>query len=65
MIIDAVAEQHRWEQNRHQHYLRIARRLRGETGGGGIFRLFASARALGKAPTKTRWWPKDWPTLRT
>ena len=35
-----------WEHNRHRHYLRIASRLRAETGDGDIRRLFNTASAL-------------------
>ena len=42
----AIAEQRGWEHNRHRHYLRIASRLRAETGEGDIRRLFNTASAL-------------------
>ena len=45
-ILEAIAEQRGWEHSRHRHYLRIASRLRAETGDGDIFRLFAGAGAL-------------------
>ena len=38
-ILKAIAEQRGWEHNRHRHYLRIASRLRAETGDGDIRRL--------------------------
>ena len=45
-ILKAIAEQRGWEHHRHRHYLRIASRLRAETGDGDILRLFAAARVL-------------------
>ncbi len=45
-ILKAIAEQRGWEHNRHRHYLRIASRLRAETGDGDIRRLFGSASLL-------------------
>ena len=45
-ILKAIAEQRGWEYDRHRHYLRIASRLRAETGDGDIRRLFASASLL-------------------
>ena len=45
-MLKAVAEQRGWEHGRHRHYLRIASRLRAETGDGDIRRLFASANLL-------------------
>ena len=45
-ILKAIAEQRGWEHNRHRHYLRIASRLRAETGDGDIRRLFAVASVL-------------------
>ena len=45
-ILKAVAEQRGWEHDRHRHYLRIASRLRAETGDGDIRRLFGSASLL-------------------
>ena len=45
-ILKAIAEQRGWEHDRHRHYLRIASRLRAETGDGDILRLFAAGRAL-------------------
>ena len=45
-ILKAVAEQRRWEHDRHRHYLRITSRLRAETGDGDIRRLFNTASAL-------------------
>ena len=45
-ILKAIAEQRGWEHNRHRHYLRIASRLRAETGDGDIRRLFNTASAL-------------------
>ncbi len=45
-ILKAIAEQRGWEHNRHRHFLRIASRLRAETGDGDIRRLFGSASLL-------------------
>ena len=45
-MLKAIAEQRGWEHNRHRHYLRIASRLRAETGDGDIRRLFGSASLL-------------------
>ena len=45
-ILKAIAEQRGWEHNRHRHYLRIASRLRAETGDGDIHRLFGAASLL-------------------
>ena len=45
-ILKAIAEQRGWEHNRHRHYLRIASRLRAETGDGDIRRLFGGASLL-------------------
>ena len=45
-ILKAIAEQRGWEHNRHRHYLRIASRLRAETGDGDIAHLFAVASVL-------------------
>ena len=45
-ILKAIAEQRGWEHNRHRHYLRIASRLRAETGDGDILRLFGVANLL-------------------
>ena len=45
-MFKAIAEQRGWEHNRHRHYLRIASRLRAETGDGDIRRLFGSASLL-------------------
>ena len=45
-ILKAIAEQRGWEHNRHRHHLRIASRLRAETGDGDIRRLFAVASVL-------------------
>jgi hypothetical protein len=45
-ILKAIAEQRGWEHDRHRHYLRIASRLRSETGDGDIRRLFAVASVL-------------------
>ena len=45
-ILKAIAEQRGWEHNRHRHYLRIASRLRAETGDGDIRRLFGVASLL-------------------
>ena len=46
LILKAVAEQRGWEHDRHRHYLRIASRLRAETGDGDIRRLFGNASLL-------------------
>ena len=45
-ILKAIAEQRGWEHGRHRHYLRIASRLRAETGDGDIRRLFGSVSLL-------------------
>ena len=45
-ILKAIAEPRGWEHNRHRHYLRIASRLRAETGDGDIRRLFGGASLL-------------------
>ena len=45
-MLKAIAEQRGWEHNRHRHYLRIASRLRAETGDGDIRRLFGGASLL-------------------
>ena len=45
-ILKAIAEQRGWEHKRHRHYLRIASRLRAETGDGDIRRLFGGASLL-------------------
>ena len=45
-ILKAIADQHGWEHSRHRHYLRIASRLRAETGDGDIRRLFGAASLL-------------------
>jgi len=45
-ILKAIAEQRGWEHNRHRHYLRIASRLRAETGDSDIRRLFGTASLL-------------------
>ena len=45
-ILKAIAEQRGWEHSRHWHYLRIASRLRAETGDGDIRRLFGTASLL-------------------
>ena len=45
-ILKAIAEQRGWEHNLHRHYLRIASRLRAETGDGDIRRLFGGASLL-------------------
>ena len=45
-ILKAIAEQRGWEHNRHRHFLRIASRLRSETGDGDIRRLFGTASLL-------------------
>jgi hypothetical protein len=45
-ILKAIAEQRGWEHDRHRHYLRIASRLRAETGDGDISRLFGVANLL-------------------
>ena len=45
-ILKAIAEQRGWEHSRHRHYLRIASRLRAETGDGDIRRLFGTASLL-------------------
>ena len=45
-ILKAIAEQRGWEHHRHRHYLRIASRLRAETGDSDILRLFGAANLL-------------------
>ena len=45
-ILKAIAELRGWEHGRHRHFLRIASRLRAETGDGDIHRLFGSASLL-------------------
>ena len=45
-ILKAIAEERGWEHGRHRHYLRIASRLRAETGDGDIRRWFNTASAL-------------------
>lgn len=42
-MLKAIADQRGWDHTRHRHYLRIASRLRSETGDGDIRRLFGTA----------------------
>lgn len=45
-MLKAVAEERGWEHNRHRHYLRIASRIRAETGDGEITKLLGAASLL-------------------
>ena len=45
-ILRSIAELRGWEHGRHRHFLRIASRLRAETGDGDIHRLFGAASLL-------------------
>ena len=45
-MLKGIAEQRGWKHNRHRHYLAITSRLRAETSGGDIGRLFSSASTL-------------------
>ena len=45
-MLKAIAARRGWEHSRHRHFLRIASRLRSETGDGDIRRLFGTASLL-------------------
>ncbi len=45
-MLKAIADQRGWEHSRHRHFLKIASRLRAQTGNSDIRRLFSVAETL-------------------